>query len=70
MYYEEGSNGNCNESLNCSKGWGWPKSHSSSVGKWGYDGKCDVPLRTLNNFIENIKPDIWLYGLAGAYCLI
>lgn len=36
-----------------------------TAGKWGYVGKCDLPMRTLMNFIDtivnDIRPDILIF---------
>ena len=69
LKYSEGSTAECTDPFCCrpsSKG----KSNEtiqeqSRAGKWGHVGKCDLPLRTLENFVEEvsnvIKPEfvIW-----------
>jgi sphingomyelin phosphodiesterase len=36
-----------------------------AAGRWGFQGRCDIPYRTLENFVknivENIKPDLILW---------
>lgn len=68
--YVEGSRGVCPDPL-CCRSTSFKGNFLEEVnaedkaGKWGFPGKCDLPLRTLLNFIDtvvrDIKPDfiIW-----------
>lgn len=55
----------CADPLCCREENGQAKTQSEAAGFWGYQGKCDIPLRTLDLFVETvvneIKPDfiIW-----------
>lgn len=69
LKYAVGSRGKCPDPICC-------RSNSKAVsnqlmteegiaGKWGHVGKCDLPLNTLLNFLEevtnNIKPDFMIW---------
>jgi hypothetical protein len=67
LHYVEGSRGMCPKALCCrneTKAVG-NFTKEETAGRWGYTGRCDIPLRTLENFAEKvfneIKPDfiIW-----------
>jgi len=55
----------CAQPLCCRKEVGKAKSKEDYAGPWGYQGKCDIPLRTLDLFVEkvvnDIKPDIIIW---------
>jgi sphingomyelin phosphodiesterase len=60
--YEEGSKGRCSDPLCCRSGSSYGEDRA---GYWGYLGKCDIPLRTVDAFtrqvVQDIKPDfiVW-----------
>uniref|UniRef100_V5ICD7 Putative sphingomyelin phosphodiesterase n=1 Tax=Ixodes ricinus TaxID=34613 RepID=V5ICD7_IXORI len=51
--YEPGSNGACSEPMCCRKANGKARSAETMAGKWGYLGKCDIPLRTLESMLQH-----------------
>ena len=69
LEYQEGSRGLCPSEICCrnEKNRKNVKSFSSdqTAGKWGFVGKCDLPLNTLMNFLDtifnDIKPDFIIF---------
>ena len=70
----QGTDGACSSGMCCRSGT--PSSESSRAGRWGYVGHCDLPVPTLNYFLNttlpSLAPDIifWLgdnscHGLWG-----
>ena len=64
--YAEGSIGNCIDPFCCRKDSKPDKKEKiENSGRWGYLGKCDLPVNTLINFIETvaseIQPDIVIW---------
>ncbi|EEC08556.1 sphingomyelin phosphodiesterase, putative, partial [Ixodes scapularis] len=51
--YEPGSNGDCPEPMCCRGANGKAPSDETKAGKWGYLGKCDIPLRTLESMLQH-----------------
>jgi sphingomyelin phosphodiesterase len=69
LKYSVGSRGECPDPF-CCRSTSQMKTHEifseeKKAGKWGYLGKCDLPLRTLLNFIDQIsneiKPDFLIW---------
>ena len=48
----------CPEPLCCRKENGKGKYPQETAGKWGYIGKCDLPMITLINFLDTMANDI------------
>ncbi|KAI7793261.1 sphingomyelin phosphodiesterase [Triplophysa rosa] len=62
--YAEGSVANCNEPLCCRNESGRASWKHNGAGHWGTYGKCDVPLRTVENLLQNVAksgPWDWVY---------
>jgi sphingomyelin phosphodiesterase len=65
LLYKEGSDAQCSDANCCRSGSDKEIPEDRKAGKWGYVGKCDLPLRTLENFVDQAvyeqKPDfiIW-----------
>uniref|UniRef100_A0A3Q4AJ71 Sphingomyelin phosphodiesterase n=1 Tax=Mola mola TaxID=94237 RepID=A0A3Q4AJ71_MOLML len=62
--YEAGSSADCKEPLCCRKDSGFPSWRRREAGYWGTYGKCDLPLRTVKNLLENAAlagPWDWVY---------
>jgi len=53
-YYKEGTNADCGEPLCCRLTSGYPKKRSSAAGYWGDYRRCDTPLRTIDNMLQQI----------------
>jgi len=66
--YKEGANAICTGSTCCrdKEDLSQKSSNFVAAGKWGHVGRCGLPIRTLDNFLnltlEKIKPDLifWL----------
>lgn len=62
--YEPGSSPDCKHPLCCRKDSGSPSWRQREAGYWGTYSKCDLPLRTVENLLENIAkagPWDWVY---------
>lgn len=62
--YVVGSAADCNKPLCCRKDSGFPTWRHREAGYWGTYGKCDLPLRTVENMLQNIAaagPWDWVY---------
>ncbi|XP_029029048.1 sphingomyelin phosphodiesterase [Betta splendens] len=62
--YEAGSGADCKEPLCCRNKSGSPSWKQRKAGYWGTYGKCDLPLRTVENALENVAkagPWDWVY---------
>ncbi|XP_026226069.1 sphingomyelin phosphodiesterase [Anabas testudineus] len=62
--YEPGSAVDCKEPLCCRNSSGSPSWKKRKAGYWGTYGKCDLPLRTVENVLENVArfgPWDWVY---------
>uniref|UniRef100_A0A3Q2PSV7 Sphingomyelin phosphodiesterase n=1 Tax=Fundulus heteroclitus TaxID=8078 RepID=A0A3Q2PSV7_FUNHE len=62
--YKTGSAADCKEPLCCREDSGVPKWKRREAGYWGTYSKCDLPLRTLENLLENAAkagPWDWVY---------
>lgn len=62
--YVVGSAADCNKPLCCRKDSGLPTWRHREAGHWGTYGKCDLPLRTVENMLQNIAaagPWDWVY---------
>ncbi|XP_069002445.1 sphingomyelin phosphodiesterase [Embiotoca jacksoni] len=62
--YETGSAADCKEPLCCRKKSGFPSWRRREAGYWGTYSKCDLPLRTVENLLENVVragPWDWVY---------
>ncbi|XP_007555851.1 sphingomyelin phosphodiesterase [Poecilia latipinna] len=62
--YETGSPADCREPLCCRADSGVPKWKRRGAGYWGTYSKCDLPLRTVENLLENAAkagPWDWVY---------
>ncbi|KPP70268.1 sphingomyelin phosphodiesterase-like [Scleropages formosus] len=63
--YAEGSPADCKDPLCCRKdSYNVVSSHRRTAGHWGTYGKCDLPLRTMENLLENAAqngPWDWVY---------
>ncbi|PWA22958.1 hypothetical protein CCH79_00002276, partial [Gambusia affinis] len=62
--YETGSAADCKEPLCCRTDSGVPKWKRRRAGYWGTYSKCDLPLRTVANLLENAAkagPWDWVY---------
>ncbi|CAN7988967.1 unnamed protein product [Ixodes hexagonus] len=51
--YVPGTNGACSEPVCCRAVNGKASSAETKAGKWGYLGKCDIPLRTLDSMLQH-----------------
>eukprot|EP00066_Takifugu_rubripes_P006537 XP_003971403.1 PREDICTED: sphingomyelin phosphodiesterase [Takifugu rubripes] len=52
--YTAGTTADCKEPLCCRKDSGFPSWRRREAGYWGTYGKCDLPLRTVENLLENV----------------
>lgn len=62
--YAEGSAVDCKEPLCCRKESGRPKWRHHGAGHWGSYSRCDLPLRTVENLLQNVAkvgPWDWVY---------
>ncbi|KAM6907520.1 sphingomyelin phosphodiesterase [Xenentodon cancila] len=62
--YEAGTAADCKEPLCCRKDSGFPSWKRKEAGYWGTYSKCDLPLRTVENLLENVAragPWDWVY---------
>ncbi|KAK2879667.1 sphingomyelin phosphodiesterase [Channa argus] len=62
--YEPGSAADCKEPLCCRKDSSSPHRWQRKAGYWGTYGKCDVPIQTVENLLENVAragPWDWVY---------
>ncbi|XP_053187707.1 sphingomyelin phosphodiesterase [Scomber japonicus] len=62
--YENGSSADCKDPLCCRKDSGSPSWRRREAGYWGTYSKCDLPLRTVENLLENVAragPWDWVY---------
>ncbi|XP_047463834.1 sphingomyelin phosphodiesterase [Mugil cephalus] len=62
--YEVGSAADCKDPLCCRKDSGSPSWKRREAGYWGTYSKCDLPLRTVENFLQNAAkagPWDWVY---------
>lgn len=62
--YAEGSIADCKEPLCCRNTSGQPSWKRRGAGYWGTYSKCDLPLRTVANLLENVAKDgpwDWVY---------
>lgn len=62
--YETGSSADCKDPLCCRKDSGSPSWRRREAGYWGTYSKCDLPLRTVENLLENVAkagPWDWVY---------
>lgn len=62
--YEPGSSPDCKHPLCCRKDSGTPSWRRREAGYWGTYSKCDLPLRTVENLLENVAkagPWDWVY---------
>ncbi|XP_030009348.1 sphingomyelin phosphodiesterase, partial [Sphaeramia orbicularis] len=62
--YEAGSAADCKDPLCCRKDSGSPSWRRREAGYWGTYSKCDLPLRTVENLLENAAktgPWDWVY---------
>ncbi|XP_067889077.1 sphingomyelin phosphodiesterase isoform X2 [Heterodontus francisci] len=54
--YTPGNNPDCRDPLCCRKESGLPPQHRKGAGKWGEYSKCDLPLHTIENLLQNLQP--------------
>ena len=62
--YAEGSAVDCKDPLCCRNSSGLPSWKHHGAGFWGTYSKCDLPLRTVENLLENVAKDgpwDWVY---------
>ncbi|XP_076130134.1 sphingomyelin phosphodiesterase [Alosa pseudoharengus] len=62
--YAEGSSADCKDPLCCRNSSGLPSWKHHGAGYWGTYSKCDLPLRTVENLMENVAKDgpwDWVY---------
>ncbi|XP_036379011.1 sphingomyelin phosphodiesterase [Megalops cyprinoides] len=62
--YAEGSSADCKEPLCCRNGSGHPVWYHRGAGHWGTYSKCDLPLHTVENLLQNLAkagPWDWAY---------
>ncbi|MED6269881.1 hypothetical protein CHARACLAT_004141 [Characodon lateralis] len=62
--YTNGSAADCKQPLCCRQDSGVPKWRRREAGYWGTYSKCDLPLRTVENLLENAAkagPWDWVY---------
>lgn len=62
--YQVGSSADCKDPLCCRKDSGSPSWRRREAGYWGTYSKCDLPLRTVENLLENAAeagPWDWVY---------
>lgn len=62
--YQSGSPADCKQPLCCRNNSGLSKWRRRKAGYWGTYGKCDLPLRTVENLLENVAragPWDWVY---------
>ncbi|KAJ8342378.1 hypothetical protein SKAU_G00323060 [Synaphobranchus kaupii] len=62
--YSEGSSADCKEPLCCRNQSQHPAWYHRGAGYWGTYSKCDLPLRTVENMLQNIAaagPWDWVY---------
>ncbi|XP_028840193.1 sphingomyelin phosphodiesterase [Denticeps clupeoides] len=62
--YAEGSAVDCKDPLCCRNSSGIPSWKHRGAGYWGSYGKCDLPLRTVENLLEHVAKDgpwDWVY---------
>ncbi|XP_053703199.1 sphingomyelin phosphodiesterase [Synchiropus splendidus] len=62
--YQAGAAADCKEPLCCRRGSGLPGGGRRAAGYWGTYSKCDLPLRTVENLLENVVkngPWDWVY---------
>lgn len=62
--YAAGTAADCKEPLCCRKDSGVPSWRRREAGYWGTYGKCDLPLRTVENLLANVAaagPWDWVY---------
>ncbi|KAI1903453.1 hypothetical protein AGOR_G00027350 [Albula goreensis] len=62
--YAEGSSADCKEPLCCRNASDHSTWHHRAAGYWGTYSKCDLPLRTVENMLENVAkagPWDWVY---------
>ncbi|KAM4726068.1 sphingomyelin phosphodiesterase isoform 1-T3 [Anableps anableps] len=62
--YKTGSTADCKKPLCCREDSGVPKWKQREAGHWGTYSKCDLPLRTVENLLENAAkagPWDWVY---------
>lgn len=62
--YTAGTAAECKEPLCCRKDSGLPSWRRREAGYWGTYSKCDLPLRTVKNLMENVAaagPWDWVY---------
>ncbi|XP_010867124.1 sphingomyelin phosphodiesterase [Esox lucius] len=62
--YAVGSSADCKAPLCCRNDSGSPRRHRMEAGFWGSYSKCDLPLRTVENLLENAArngPWDWVY---------
>ncbi|KAK2828672.1 hypothetical protein Q5P01_019706 [Channa striata] len=62
--YEPGSAVDCKDPLCCRKNSGSPSWRQRKAGYWGTYGKCDLPIQTVENLLENVAragPWDWVY---------
>ncbi|GAA6232060.1 sphingomyelin phosphodiesterase [Lates japonicus] len=62
--YQTGSAADCKDPLCCRKDSGSPSWRRREAGYWGTYSKCDLPLRTVENLLENAAkagPWDWVY---------
>ncbi|XP_043197858.1 sphingomyelin phosphodiesterase-like isoform X2 [Amphibalanus amphitrite] len=53
-YYKEGTDADCGEPLCCRETSGYPKRKRAAAGFWGDYRRCDTPLRTIENMLQQI----------------
>ncbi|XP_067113677.1 sphingomyelin phosphodiesterase [Osmerus mordax] len=62
--YAKGSSADCKDPLCCRNDSGSPSWRQREAGYWGTYSKCDLPLRTVENLLENVArtgPWDWVY---------
>lgn len=62
--YTAGTAADCKEPLCCRKDSELPSGRRRGAGYWGTYSKCDLPLRTIKNLMENVAaagPWDWVY---------
>ncbi|XP_030648451.1 sphingomyelin phosphodiesterase [Chanos chanos] len=62
--YIEGSSADCKDPLCCRNGSEPPRWRHREAGYWGTYSKCDLPLRTVENMLQNVVkagPWDWVY---------
>lgn len=62
--YEAGTTADCKDPLCCRKDSRSPRWRRREAGYWGTYSKCDLPLRTVENLLENVAaagPWDWVY---------